>query len=180
MKKTLKEAANLVGCNKSTLFRAVQKGRIPSIKCEETGVIHVNMKDVEKVYALSPVSPSKEESKKNKVTASKKTKKEDTKLKVYIQEIKDLTDQKEAQAVTISELMIEKEKLRSELTRVLKENEIAHMENKLKDKRMYELRRKHDEMTQKIETLEQAGSSALNTSAKDKKNTGGLLRKIFA
>lgn len=127
MQITLKEAASLVNKNKTTLFRHVKQGKLPSKK-NDAGVILVNKKDVIHLYKPSSLK-------------SKTAVKENANDNIILNDDKHLFDKAQKQ---LSDLLMERERLSSSLVQLQKENDMLNREASLKDKRIFELRSENE------------------------------------
>lgn len=203
MKLTLKEAADAVGRNKSTVFRAIGEGKLIAIK-NENGLIFIESSDLHNAFPAEDAINRMETKKRGRPVGSRKNnnvgenkenipplpplaqeilrlEKENT---LYKQEYDMLKAKLIAETTRLSDIMLERERLTTRLHHLEKELDNARAENIAKDGRLYELRSEKDKLSMRIDYLETALhdniSEKKRTELLEQKEKKSLFEKIFA
>ena len=200
MKLTLKEAADAVGRNKSTVFRAIREGKLIATK-NENGLIFIESSDLHNAFPAEDMINRMETKKRGRPVGSRKNnnmsdalsspsplaqeilrlEKENT---LYKQECEMLKARLIAETTRLSDIMLERERITTRMHHLEKELDNARADNIAKDGRLYELRSEKDKLALRIESLETTLRDAMNeshkTKALDSKEKKSLFEKIFA
>lgn len=197
MKMTLKEAADAVGRNKSTLFRAIQDGKLKATK-NENGLIFIEPEDLMATYPPEDPETRMQTRKRGRPAGSKKKKDGDKShilaqefLRIekvnhdFREELETLRARTKADELRISDLMIERERLTGRVSHLERELDMVRAESAAKDGRIYDLRAEKDKVSVRLDSMER-NMEQLTQSTQDlnkessKAEKKGILEKFFA
>ncbi|MEM6603739.1 MAG: hypothetical protein AAF621_06785 [Pseudomonadota bacterium] len=194
MKMTLKEAADAVGRNKSTVFRAIQDGKLGATK-NENGLIFIDSEELVTVYPPEDSENRMQIRKRGRPAGSKKKPNsanhdsviEKELLRVqqlnidYKEKIELMTARTKADEVRISDLMIERERMNARISQLERDLDIARSESSAKDSRVFELRSEKEKISSRLEAMERNLERISNAGQGGQDgNKKGIFRKIFA
>jgi len=196
MKMTLREASQSVGRNKSTVFRAIQDGKLKAHR-SENGLIFIDSTDL-----LTTFPPEDAENRINLVrrgrpVGSRKKQSDGTipepsqislmgqeiiRLEALNQAFKNeldaLRNRTGADTLRVQDITLERERLLSRITLLERTLDEVRSESAAKDGRIYELKSEKDKYLARIERLETALSEmAMNTKEPEKKS---FIERLFA
>lgn len=190
MKVTLREAAQAVGRNKSTIFRAIQDGKLQS-ETNEAGVMFVSMDDLIVLYPPETPETRMQARKRGRPAGSRKTPEPHDALSALPQEIMRLNQEvlelkskletsrakNKADHLRISDLTIERERIGNRNSQLEQDMDKIRADNLLKAEQIIQLRNDNDILLKKLNKIE----DSLKDLAKDKEvSKKGLLEKIFS
>jgi hypothetical protein len=196
MKMTLREAAESVGRNKSTVFRAIQDGKLNAVR-SENGLIFIDSQDL--LTAFPPEDPQNrvQVARRGRPIGSRKKQsdgriiepsqialmgQEIIRLETINNSLKNevdiLTNRFGADTLRVQDITLERERLLSRITLLERMLDEVRSESAAKDGRMYELKSEKDKYIARIEKLESALSEmAMSTKEPAKKS---FIEKLFA
>ena len=196
MKMTLREAAESVGRNKSTVFRAIQDGKLIAER-SENGLIFIDSHDL--LTAFPPEDPQNrvQIARRGRPTGSRKKQSDGTipepsqialmgqeiiRLEAVNNTLKNevaiLTNRFGADTLRVQDITLERERLLSRITLLERMLDEVRSESATKDGRMYELKSEKDKYIARIEKLETAFSEMAMTTKEPAKKS--FIEKLFA
>lgn len=196
MKMTLREAAESVGRNKSTVFRAIQSGKLNTER-SENGLIFIDSKDLLEVFPPEDPENRLQIARRGRPIGSRKKQPDGTiptppQIAIMGQEIMRLETTNNAlkceleilknrfgaDTLRVQDITLERERLLSRITLLERTLDEVRSESASKDGRIYELKSEKDKYVSRIEKLETTLSEmAMNSKEPVKKS---LIEKIFA
>lgn len=196
MQMTLREAAEAVGRNKSTVFRAIQDGKLKAQR-SENNLIFIDSKDLMEVFPPEDPNNRAKTVKRGRPVGSRKkhpdgTLPETPQIALMGQEIIRLeTLNKELQksldfyqnrtgadTLRLQDITLERERLLSRINVLERNLDDVRTESAAKDSRIYELKTEKDALASRMEKLENTLSEVAKTSKEPMKKS--LMEKIFA
>lgn len=195
MQMTLREAAEAVGRNKSTVFRAIQDGKLKADR-SENGLIFINSEDL--MLAFPPEDPNNrlKVARRGRPVGSRKKQADgslpetpqtammgkeivrlETLNKELEKELEILKNRTGADALRVQDITLERERLLSRITLLERTLDEVRAESAAKDGRIYELKAEKDKLLDRNEKLEAALSEIASSTKEPTKK--GLLEKVF-
>jgi hypothetical protein len=192
----LSEAAEAVGRNKSTVFRAIQEGKLNAQR-SENGVIFIDSTELLTVFPPEDVNNRMETVRRGRPVGSRKKQPDgtipepsqvslmgqeiirlETLNQAYKNEIDMLKNRTGADSLRVQDITLERERLLARITLLERTLDEVRSESSAKDGRIYELKSEKDKYLSRIERLEEALSEmARNTKEPEKKS---FIERLFA
>ena len=196
MKMTLREAADSVGRNKSTVFRAIQDGKLRAER-SDNGLIFINSQDLLTTFPQEDPENRIQIARRGRPIGSRKKQpdgripeppqiaimgQEIIRLEITNNNLKNeieiLKNRFGADTLRVHDITLERERLLSRITLLERTLDETRSDSSSKDGRIYELKSEKDKYLLRIEKLETALSEmAINTKEPAKKS---LIEKLFA
>lgn len=193
---TLREASVSVGRNKSTVFRAIQDGKLKAER-SDNGLIFIDSQDLLAVFPPECPDNRLQIARRGRPIGSRKKQPDGTvpepsqiaimgqeimRLEIlnntYKNELDVLKNRFGADTLRVQDITLERERLLSRITLLERTLDEVRSESASKDGRIYELKSEKDKYLSRIEKLETTLSEmAMNTKEPAKKS---LIEKIFA
>jgi len=196
MKLTLREAANSVGCNKSTVFRAIQDGKLVAER-SENGLIFIDTQDLLKVFPPENANNRIQVARRGRPIGSRKKQADGTMPElpqvallsqqiIHLEKINsDLKSEMDtikgrsgADTLRVQDITLERERLLARISILERSLDESRSESASKDGRIYELKSEKDKYIARIDKLENALSHMAATTKEPAKKT--LIEKLFA
>jgi|GEM_PF-6397450 len=196
MKLTLREAADSVGCNKSTVFRAIQDGKLVAER-SENGLIFIETQELLKAFPPESADNRLKVARRGRPIGSRKRladgsvpetpqvallsqqivtlEKTNTELQTELNNIKNRSG---ADTMRLQDVTLERERLLARISILERNLDEVRAESAAKDGRLYEVKAEKDKLNARIEKLENALSELAATSKEPAKKS--LIEKLFA
>jgi chromosome segregation ATPase len=193
MKLTLKEAADAVGRDKSTLFRAIKAGTLKSMM-NDSGMIFIELDDLMAHYPLEDSDTRMNTKKRGRPTGSRKNNPEsvqsvDTGLskeiirleelnKDYRHQIEFLNAKLKADELRVADLMVDRERLGGRVQHLEQDIDVLRHENAVQKATIYSLNTQKDTLDKRLMALEDSINQMVSNQPDNTKKT--ILQKLFA
>lgn len=196
MKMTLREAAEAVGRNKSTVFRAIQDGKLKAER-SDNGLIFVSSQDLLETFPLEDSENRIHIARRGRPIGSRKkqpdgTVPEPTQIALMGQEIirletirntlanelEILKNRTNADSLRVQDITLERERLLARINLLERTLDEVRSESASKDGRIYELKSEKDKLANRIEKLEGALSEMAKSIKEPAKKS--IIEKLFA
>lgn len=193
MKLTLKEAADTVGRDKSTLFRAIKTGTLKSVM-NDSGMIFIDVNDLMAHYPSEDSDTRMNTKKRGRPTGSRKNNTESVQSvdiglskeivrleelnKEYRQQIEFLNAKLKADELRVADLMVDRERLSGRVQYLEQDIDALRHENAVQKATIYSLNTQKDTLDKRLIALEESINQMVGNKSDNPKKT--ILQKLFA